>query len=221
METITRLVQCKWFYDLAVVLVRFFVGLFYGLRIYGTERIPREGGLVVASNHTSSLDPPVMGVSVPREIHYMGKKELFENRYLRALVLGLRSYPVDRSKSDMTAIKASLRKLEEGLAIGIFVQGTRNRGDAKALDGAAFLAQRAAVPIVPAAIWREGRAFCVHFGEPILPEGKGRDEATALTDRMMARIHTLLPEWAREPVVDSRDVDLGAGTAHPESGVKG
>lgn len=192
-DRIERLVQGKWFYDLAVVAVRSYARLAFGLRVEGTERVPQEGGLVVASNHFSSWDPPIMGVSVPREVHYMAKKELFERRWQRILVQGLRAFPIDRSRSDLTAIKEALRKLEGGLAVGIFAQGTRNAGDAAALDGAAYLAQRAGVPLLPAAVWREGRAFRVRFGEPLVPAGRSRAEAAALTAELMARVNAMLP----------------------------
>ena len=194
MEFLTRLVQQKWFYVFAATTFRLFARLAYDLRVYGTEHIPKQGGTIVASNHFSALDPPVMGVSVPREINYMAKKELFEKPWPRLLFLGLRAFPVDRQKSDMRAIKDALRRLERGVAVGIFIQGTRNQGDAQALDGAAFLAQRASVPIVPAAIWREGRKFRVRFGPPLMPEGKSREEAKGLTQTVMARINELLPK---------------------------
>src|SRR5690606_36461367 len=84
-----------------------------------------------------------------------------------------------------------------GRAIGIFVQGTRNAGDAAALDGASYLAQRAGVPLVPAAIWREGRAFHVAFGPPILPTGRTREDATALTQQVVQEIGAMIPSAAR------------------------
>ncbi len=152
-----------------------------------------SGGVVIASNHFSALDPPVLGVSVPREVNFMAKKELFEQHWLRLLMLGLRAYPVDRSRSDMTAIKESLRRLKAGVAIGIFAQGTRNVGDVKALDGASFIAQRAGVPLVPAAIWREGRTYYVRFGEPLQAQGKSREEAAALTEALMQRVNAMIP----------------------------
>ena len=206
METITRFMQRAWFFWLGRTAFLIFARLYYGIRVEGAELVPRKGGLVVASNHFSSLDPPVLGVSVPREINFMAKKELFENRYLRALMLGLRAYPVDRSRSDMGAIKHSLKRLREGVAIGIFAQGTRNAGDVEALDGASFLAIRAGVPLQPAAIWREGRRFHVRFGEPIVPREGKRTEMRALTAELMERVNALLPggealpEEEREPV---------------------
>lgn len=204
METITKFVQRKWFYNLAVFLVKSFLKLFYGLEVSGTEHIPKSGGIIVASNHISSFDPPVMGVSVPREINYMAKKELYKNRYVRALILGLRTFPVDRSKSDMNAIKEALRRLRAGVAIGIFAQGTRNKGDAEAFNGASYLAQRAGAPLVPAAIWREGRSFHVRFGEPIIPEGKSREEMQAMTAELMQRVRALMPAW-QEKAPDNKE----------------
>ena len=67
-------------------------------------------------------------------------------------------------------------------------------GDAGALDGAAFIAQRAGVPLQPAAIWRDGKNFRVRFGDPMHPEGKSREEAADLTAALMVRINELLPE---------------------------
>ena len=204
METITRFLQRAWFFWLGRTLFLIYAKLAYGIRVEGAQLVPRKGGLVVASNHFSSLDPPVLGVSVPREINFMAKKELFENRYLRALLLGLRAYPVDRSRSDMGAIKHSLKRLKEGVAIGIFAQGTRNAGDVEALDGASFLAIRAGVPLQPAAIWREGRRFHVRFGEPIMPPEGRRAEMQALTGELMARVNELLPSGAA-PVAEERE----------------
>ncbi len=207
METITQWVQGDWFYWLVKRGFFVYAKLFYGLAILDRWRVPPKetGGLVVVSNHISTLDPPVMGASVPREVHYMAKKELFENRYLRALVLGLKSFPVDREGNASGAIKESVRRLKKGLAIGIFIQGTRNQGDAEALPGAAFIAQRAGVPLQPAAIWREGRRYRVRFGEPLIPQGKSREEATLLTEELVRRIAELLPGTAKLPAKPPQD----------------
>lgn len=186
-----------WFYLIAAFMVRNYARVFLGLRVEGLEHVPREGGLIVAGNHISSFDPPLIGSLVPREIHFMAKRELFDKQPMRWLSEHLLAFPVDRSKSDTKAIKEALRFLRAGLAIGIFPQGTRNTGDAEAFDGAAFLAQRAGVPLQPVAIWREGRAFRVRFGEAIAPVGRSKSEMRALTDTMMARIDDLLPAHLR------------------------
>lgn len=191
-----RLLSGKWFFVFGRTLALIVLKIVYRLRVEGLELVPRSGGLVVASNHISTLDPPVLGVSVPREIHFMAKKELFESRWLGPIITGLRAFPIDRERNDVGAIKGALRRLRAGLAIGIFAQGTRNAGDAEALDGAAFLAQRAGVPLLPAAVWREGRRYRVRFGAPLHPEGRSKEEIAALTDRLMERVRDLLPDHA-------------------------
>ncbi len=199
MKWLETIVQQEWAFWFGRTCFLIYAKLFIGLRVEGRENVPRQGGLVVVSNHFSSLDPPVMGVSIPREANYMAKKELFEKAWwFRLVILSLRAYPVDREGNATGAIKDSIRRVKDKkVAIGIFIQGTRNQGDAEALDGAAFIAQRAGVPLQPAAIWREGRAFRVRFGEPIVPQGKTREEASSMTQQLMESIKQLLPEGKR------------------------
>lgn len=215
MAWLERLVSRIWFYRLAVATFRAFTRLAFGLVVEDAHKLPREGGLVVASNHLSSWDPPVVGVSVPREIHFMAKKELFERPLSRLLMRGLRAFPVDRGANDVGAIKDALRQLRSGLAVGIFAQGTRNAGDKEALDGAAFLAQRAEVPLVPTAVWREGRAFHVRFGDPIVPQGRGREQASAMTRELMRRVNAMLPSRTQH-LPDGREQPEGAEQPRPE-----
>lgn len=193
---LTRLVQMDWFYWFAVVAFRSYARLFLGLKVTGVENVPASGGLVVACNHFSSFDPPVVGVSVPREIHFMAKRELFEKPGLRLLMLGLRTFPVNRSGSDTAAIRNGLRKLKSGLAIGIFIQGTRNAGDREALSGAAFLALRSGSALLPTAVWREGRRFRVHFGEPLQLGGRELSPEE-VTVELTAAINSHLPQGRR------------------------
>ncbi|MEZ4606703.1 MAG: lysophospholipid acyltransferase family protein [Deinococcales bacterium] len=189
---ISFLTYQRWFFYFARYSVLGYVRLFHGLSIEGQENIPSKGGLIVAANHFSSLDPPVLGVCVPRPIDYMAKKELFDTTFGNILMQGLIAFPVDRSKADMTAIKEALRRLQQGRVVGIFIQGTRNAGDAEALNGAAFLAQRGNVPIVPAAIWRKSRRFYVRFGSPLQAGDRSKETMQALTNATMERIHELM-----------------------------
>jgi 1-acyl-sn-glycerol-3-phosphate acyltransferase len=199
MKWLETIVQQDWAFWFGRTCFLMYARLFLDLRIEGQEKVPRQGGLVVVSNHFSALDPPVMGVSIPREANYMAKKELFEKSWwFRLIILSLRAYPVDREGNATGAIKDSIRRVKDKqVAIGIFIQGTRNAGDAEALDGAAFIAQRAGVPLQPAAVWREGRSFRVRFGEPIMPQGKSREEASGMTQQLMESIQQLLPESKR------------------------
>lgn len=193
MTLLERLFHPAWFMPTAIFVVRWFAKLFYGLEVTGTENVPAEGGAVLACNHLSTWDPPIVGSVTPRRLEFMAKKELFASPFSAAALRGLRAFPVDRQGQDIGAIKEALRRLNEGRVVGIFVQGTRNVGDAAAFDGAAFLAQRAKVPVVPAAIWREGRAFHVRYGTPIVPTGSTRRDVHALTVETMAAIQDLIP----------------------------
>lgn len=178
----------------AIIVVRTYLKIFTGLRVYGLENVPRTGAAVVACNHVSSWDPPVVGVAINRKLEFMAKKELFEKPLLAAVLRGLRAFPVDRQRNDIGAIKEALRRLKAGRVVGIFIQGTRNDGDAAALDGAAYLAQRAGSVVVPTAIWRQGRAFHVRFGEVISPSGSDREDMKQLTSRLALEIKALVPD---------------------------
>ena len=194
-----------WFYYLASFVVRNYARIFRRLRVEGLELVPKgEGrGLIIAGNHISSFDPPLIGSIVPREIHFMAKRELFEKQPLRWVVEHLMAFPIDRNKGDTKGIKEALRFLKNGVAIGIFPQGTRNAGDAAALDGAAFLAQRANVPLQPVAIYYEQGNLRVRFGEPFYPQGKSREEMAQLTQSLMQRIGDLIPNAEISPQTPS------------------
>ena len=167
--------------------------LYFGIKVHGIENVPKEAGLVVAANHISAFDPPVLGLSVPRVLSVMAKKELFQNAALRTLLRAVHGFPIDRSRSDMTAMKKAIRKLRSGDAIGIFIQGTRNTGDVAAQNGAAYLAQRAEVAVLPTAIWREGRAFHVRFGKSMRAQNKSKESMQDLTAKTMTAINEMLP----------------------------
>ena len=195
-----------WFYHLVSYLVRNYAR-FRGLRVEGLELIPRAEtrGLIVAGNHISSFDPPLIGSLVPREIHFMAKRELFETQPSKWFSEHLMAFPIDRSRGDTRGIKEALRLLKSGVGVGIFPQGTRNTGDAAALDGAAFLAQRADVPLQPVALWREGGRLRVRFGRPLYAKDKSRAEMRALTETLMAEIRAMLPttEGGLQPPSDT------------------
>ncbi|WP_204101838.1 MULTISPECIES: lysophospholipid acyltransferase family protein, partial [Spirulina sp. CCY15215] len=94
-------------------------------RIYGVENVPQEGPLVVASNHASNFDPPIVSNCVCRPVAFMAKEELFKVPVLGQAIELYGAYPVKRSSADRSAIKAALSSLNEGWAVGIFLQGTR------------------------------------------------------------------------------------------------
>jgi 1-acyl-sn-glycerol-3-phosphate acyltransferase len=188
------------FYDLSKFAVRSLATIVWRARVFGAENVPREGPLIVACNHVSYLDPPLMGCLCPRRISYMAKKELFEVPVLGTMITALGAYAVDRHGSATSAIRRSLSVLEAGGAIGIFPEGTRNRsGEIRPQTGVALLASLAKAPVVPACIRGSDRALRlaridVAFGAPLVLEAGGkatRDDLAKFTARIMNAIELL------------------------------
>ena len=188
------------FYDAAKVVVTAIVRATFRFRVVGAEHVPRDGGLIVAANHVSNFDPPILGVAVPRPVSYMAKKELFAMPLLGPLISHLNAFPVDRQAGGTAAIRASIRMLKEGRCIGIFPEGGRNvTGTNEEKAGVAFLAAASGAPVVPAAIvgTRKLRPFArvtVAFGEPLRVERNRQSPADDLekgANDIMQRIRAL------------------------------
>ena len=179
---------------------------FAPLREYGTERVPREGGLVLAFNHFSWIDPPAFGSASPRTVYYVAKMEAHKVPGLGQLIRAFGTRSVRRGESDREAVRAMREIVREGHALGMFVEGTRQRsgvpGEAK--PGAAMVALQEDVPVVAAAIhgsqfWRLGNwhPVSIAWGEPMTFEGlprsgKGYKEASRLIQDEIHRLWRFL-----------------------------
>ena len=159
------------------ILCKIFFSLFVRVRVIDADKMPREGGLVVAANHESMLDMFMIGYRVPRYIKWMAKEELFKNKLIAKFITACGAYPVKRSARDVSAARTTFEMLEKGEPVGIFPQGTRPPGNGrahKAKHGVAKFAVEADVPVQPVAIWGKIRLFgrvYVRFGDPIrLPQ---------------------------------------------------
>ena len=179
-------------YDLAKVVLRPTTRLFFAARATGEERVPAQGGLVVAANHRSYLDPPMLGTWFPRTIHFMAKRELFNIPGVGWLIRQVHAFPVDRDRADLGAIRRALHILKEGGVVGIFPEGRRNLdGEAKARGGAVLLAVTAGCPLVPVALVNTQMAARrlraskveVRIGEPIRLQGSERKPTKAEIER--------------------------------------
>jgi 1-acyl-sn-glycerol-3-phosphate acyltransferase len=124
-------------------------------RISGEENVPQEGPLVVVSNHASDVDPPLLSCCLRRPVAYMAKEELFRVPVLKQAIELYGAYPVKRGMADRSALRSALNCLTEGWAVGVYLQGTRTP-DARITDpklGAAWIAAKAQVPLLPVSLW--------------------------------------------------------------------
>lgn len=116
------------FYRFIRGLVSIFMHIFFRIKVYGLDKVPSEGPLIVCANHHSNWDPVFLSVVIRRQIRWMAKKELFKNSILGFLLNKLGVFPVDRESSDVSAIKNALRLLKNGEVLGLFPEGTRVDG---------------------------------------------------------------------------------------------
>jgi len=143
---------------IAVALMR----LFFRLEARGREHVPREGALLLVSNHASLLDPPLVGGAAPRKLYFLAKEELFSIPIFGRLIHAVNARPVRRDGSDSRALKSTLRLLGEGKAILIFPEGTRGRGDGRLGEGkpgAGMLAVMSGAAVVPVYVSGTDRAL--------------------------------------------------------------
>ena len=181
------------------------------LRNYGVERVPLEGGVVLALNHFSWVDPPVFGAACPRPVYYMAKAEAHGIPGLGQLMRSFGAFSVRRGESDREAVRRMREVVGEGNALGLFAEGTRQLagvpGEVK--PGASMVALQERVPVVPAAVhgsqnWRLGnfQPVSVAWGEPMrfdgLPRnGRGYREASAEIERELRRLWEFLVDAHR------------------------
>jgi 1-acyl-sn-glycerol-3-phosphate acyltransferase len=170
-------------------------------RGYGVERMPEQGGFVVAVNHFSGIDPPLVGSFSRRALYYLTKTELLAMPFIGEVLRWTGAFAVRRGASDRDALRVARWLLHEGHAVGVFVEGTRqHHGEpGTALPGAAMLALRERVPVVPCGVdsskWTlRNRGRCaVVWGEPLQFDGLSRNgrgiaEATRLIEAEIRRL---------------------------------
>lgn len=189
-----------------------------GLRfdIAGSEHVPRTGGAVLASNHVSYLDFTFVGLMARpsgRLVRFMAKESVFSHKISGPLMRGMKHVPVDRS-SGAAAFDSALTALRSGEVIGVFPEATISRSfEVKELKtGAARLAARAQVPLIPMITWggqrmfskgtphslRRGTCIALTAGEPIYP--KLDDDPEIVTGELRSRMAELLEQTiARYP----------------------
>lgn len=182
-------------------VLRGFLGAIWGIRTTGLENVPLEGPLIIAANHASLVDGPLVGsvIGSRRRPFAMGKKELFEKPILGWWLRGIGSFPVDRSGDATSALRAALAVLERGGSLYIAPEGTRVKaGERRAPKaGVSFLSARAGAPVVPvrvlgAAEFPRKFPLEVRIGAPLAPpKSEDRETGLAYAKELMERIYSL------------------------------
>ncbi len=190
------------FYSVARILCRVFLLILRRWEIIGLENFPQNGGVIAAANHVSYWDPVVVGCSLNRPVHFMAKAELFKVPVLGPIITAFNAFPVQRGKSDRNAIRKAVEILNAGKVLGVFPEGTRSSSGEllKPHLGAAMLAYKTGVPIMPIAVIGSRGFFgkiTVKIGKPIpLPEPKGsrpgRQDLEEYSNQVMAAISQLI-----------------------------
>jgi len=179
----------RFCHDAAALLYRL-----YGRRkVIGHEKIPRTGPVIVAANHVSYLDPPLVGSAIQRECAFMARHDLWNNRPLGWLITRLNAFPVHRDTADRAAIRRALEMLARGLVLVLFPEGGRSPDGTlqKAEPGVALIVQKSGAPVVPTALIGP---------EKMLPRSARRPRRAPLTVAFGDPLY-FTPQTPREEVV--------------------
>ena len=174
MPRVTDQLKMTPFYGVFQYAIRgVYEALFRG-EVVGTELIPLSGPFLVAANHASHLDPPVVGCQVPRQMRFFARKTLWNSPPLAWWLDHVGSIPVDRDTGDVGAIRKVLQALHEDRAVILFPEGTRSPDGTlqKPKAGVGLMACKTGVPVVPCRVYGSFAAFgkgdkLPHFGSPI------------------------------------------------------
>ena len=188
------------------VFAMFCFRVLFRLEVIGAENVPKTGAFVLApGGHRSILDTPLAAATTPRILRYMGAQEYFAIPGLGAFLYAVGGFSVDRAMADREALRVSEQILAAGDPLVIFPESTRHTGPVVApiKEGAAFVACRAGVPIVPVGIGGAQRALpiggrfirprkcAIVIGEPIMPPERVNGERTkrSAVKAMSAELH--------------------------------
>ncbi|HEY3284819.1 MAG TPA: lysophospholipid acyltransferase family protein [Armatimonadota bacterium] len=203
-------------YRFSLVVARLLFWALGSLEVHDREKVPLKGSLILTPNHLSYLDPPLVGVSLPRYCFTMAKDYLFKSPLMAWWITRLNVFPVKEHGVDRAALKRAFEVLKAGEVLVLFPEGTRSRtGDLGALQpGAATIALRTGAPIQPLLIYGTNHVLPrdaklprrakirTLFGDPIDPAPfqamDSREEATAaLTQALDAALRELREEHRR------------------------
>lgn len=188
-------------YKLLRSIFTFVYSVIFPTTVKGVENIPTKGAVILAANHLSNWDPPLVGTFIPRHLAYMAKEELFKIPILKSILLNVHTFPVKRGASDRAAIRTALQMLENDECICMFPEGTRSKDGKlqKGAPGVALIAAKSQATVIPVAI--EGtyklkpfRKITITYGKPMQFTTKKADKENLheFTEKIMQEIASML-----------------------------
>lgn len=141
-------------YELVSVVLTLLCKVFFRLRLFGRENIPKKGAFIIASNHQSYLDPILCGAPLRRQMHYLARESLFSNWFFRVLITSVNTLPLKQGEGDLTTFRRVIELLKEGKGVCLFPEGTRTKdGRIEPFKpGLGLLCRRGNAAIVPTVI---------------------------------------------------------------------
>lgn len=190
-------------YRVVGFLVRWFLGIFNKVKVYGRNNLPNDGGYVLACTHSGWIDMLNLGISIyPKPIHFMAKKQLFDQKALGWFITKMHAFPVDRDNPGPSVVKVPMKLIKDGEIVGIFPSGTRNAEASNLKQGAITIAQLSKAPIIPAAyigpntpkeVFSKKKGYII-YGEPIYVNAKGKEGREAYTQLLEQQLGELLTQ---------------------------
>jgi 1-acyl-sn-glycerol-3-phosphate acyltransferase len=189
-------------YSFCHIIGRPLLKILFNLEVKGKENIPATGGVLLAANHASYLDPVVAGVASPRQLHFLAKEHLFEVRFLSWFARKTNVLPISRERIQVSITKKSLGILRKGGALLLFPEGTRSPSGtiSEGKRGVGLIAYKANVPVVPVLIkgsdkalgrgakWISVHKVSVTFSKPIYPEKSKEGTKKILYQRLSDKV---------------------------------
>lgn len=196
------------FYKGLYLLAKIIYFAAYNVKVEGKENLPKKPGFIIAANHRTYADPPLLAVtSMCAKFSFVAKEELFRNRFFGWFIRKLGAFPVERGRGDIKVISDSVERLREGRNLVIFPEGARSKDGklGRGKTGVALIAARSGADVVPAAIIFDGKLrfrkkVIVRYGKPInrnelnLSEEFDSRELKPIKQRIMGDIQKLLEE---------------------------
>ena len=185
-----------WLYLVGQIILWWYFHLVFRMKVIGAENVPKEGPVLLCSNHLAKSDPVLLGLSQRRQVFYMAKEELFQNRFLGGMFRMLGAFPVKRGSGGSDALEDAYALLAQNGVVGVFIEGHRSR-DGKLLKpktGAALLAYETKAPVVPVCITAgDGKQpgmfkrTMIRFGKPLSPQELDIKDSSSMQLRRASR----------------------------------